>query len=60
MYPLAILFGFGFDTASEVALLGLTAAASMGDLPTRVSTAVRSGTIPAFKKRGPPCNAYSF
>jgi high-affinity nickel-transport protein len=33
MYPLGILFGFGFDTASEVALLGLTAGASMGDLP---------------------------
>jgi high-affinity nickel-transport protein len=33
MYPLGILFGFGFDTASEVALLGLTAGASIGDLP---------------------------
>ena len=33
MYPLGILFGFGFDTASEVALLGLTAGASMGELP---------------------------
>jgi high-affinity nickel-transport protein len=33
MYPLGILFGLGFDTASEVALLGLTAGASMGDLP---------------------------
>jgi high-affinity nickel-transport protein len=33
MYPLGILFGFGFDTASEVALLGITAGASAGDLP---------------------------
>ena len=33
MYPLGLLFGLGFDTASEVALLAMTAAASTGDLP---------------------------
>ncbi|WP_428309429.1 HoxN/HupN/NixA family nickel/cobalt transporter [Hydrocarboniphaga sp.] len=33
MYPLGLLFGLGFDTASEVAFLGMTAGASAGDLP---------------------------
>jgi high-affinity nickel-transport protein len=33
LYPLGILFGLGFDTASEIALLGLTAGAAAGDLP---------------------------
>ena len=30
MYPIGLLFGLGFDTASEVALLALTAAAATG------------------------------
>jgi nickel/cobalt transporter (NiCoT) family protein len=34
MYPLGLLFGLGFDTASEVGLLAMTAGASAGDLPT--------------------------
>ena len=34
MYPLGLLFGLGFDTASEVGLLGMTAGASAGNLPT--------------------------
>jgi nickel/cobalt transporter (NiCoT) family protein len=33
MYPLGILFGLGFDTASEVGFLGMTAGASAGNLP---------------------------
>lgn len=33
MYPLGLLFGLGFDTASEVGLLAMTAAASAGSLP---------------------------
>jgi high-affinity nickel-transport protein len=33
MYPLGLLFGLGFDTASEVGLLAMTAAASTTDLP---------------------------
>lgn len=33
MYPLGILFGLGFDTASEIGLLAMTAGASAGDLP---------------------------
>ncbi len=33
MYPLGLLFGLGFDTASEVALLAMTAGASAGNLP---------------------------
>ena len=33
MYPLGLLFGLGFDTASEVGLLAMTATASAGDLP---------------------------
>jgi high-affinity nickel-transport protein len=34
MYPLGLLFGLGFDTASEVGVLGMTAGASAGQLPT--------------------------
>jgi nickel/cobalt transporter (NiCoT) family protein len=33
MYPLGLLFGLGFDTASEVGLLALTAGAAAGNLP---------------------------
>lgn len=33
MYPLGLLFGLGFDTASEVGLLGMTTGASVGNLP---------------------------
>jgi nickel/cobalt transporter (NiCoT) family protein len=33
MYPVGVLFGLGFDTASEVGLLVVTAAASTADLP---------------------------
>lgn len=33
MYPLGLLFGLGFDTASEVGLLAMTAGASAGHLP---------------------------
>jgi high-affinity nickel-transport protein len=32
MYPLGLLFGLGFDTASEVGLLAMTAGASAGNL----------------------------
>jgi len=33
MYPLGILFGLGFDTATEVALLFLAAGAALGGVP---------------------------
>ncbi len=33
MYPLGVLFGLGFDTASEVGLLAITAGAASGRLP---------------------------
>lgn len=33
MYPLGFLFGLGFDTASEIGLLAMTAGASAGGLP---------------------------
>ena len=33
MYPLGVLFGLGFDTASEVALLGISAASGAGGMP---------------------------
>jgi high-affinity nickel-transport protein len=33
MYPLGILFGLGFDTASEIGLLALTAGAASGHAP---------------------------
>jgi high-affinity nickel-transport protein len=33
MYPLGVLFGLGFDTATEVALLAAAGAAAVGGLP---------------------------
>lgn len=33
MYPLGLLFGLGFDTASEIALLSLSAISGSGNLP---------------------------
>jgi nickel/cobalt transporter (NiCoT) family protein len=33
MYPVGLLFGLGFDTASEIGLLALTTGASTGGLP---------------------------
>jgi high-affinity nickel-transport protein len=33
LYPLGMLFGLGFDTASEVGLLTMTAGASIGNMP---------------------------
>ncbi len=33
MFPLGLLFGLGFDTASEVGLLAMTAGASVGNMP---------------------------
>jgi high-affinity nickel-transport protein len=33
MYPLGLLFGLGFDTASEIGLLAMTAGAAAGNLP---------------------------
>lgn len=33
MYPLGLLFGLGFDTASEIGLLAMTAGATAGSLP---------------------------
>ncbi len=33
MYPLGLLFGLGFDTATEIGLLAMTAGASAGDMP---------------------------
>src|SRR5208282_5198028 len=39
MYPVGVLFGLGFDTATEVALLGISAAAATKGLPV-VSMAV--------------------
>lgn len=33
MYPLGVLFGLGFDTASEIGLLAMTAGAATGEIP---------------------------
>ncbi|HEY5366681.1 MAG TPA: HoxN/HupN/NixA family nickel/cobalt transporter [Casimicrobiaceae bacterium] len=33
MYPLGVLFGLGFDTASEIGLLAMSAGAAAGNLP---------------------------
>ena len=46
MYPLGLLFGLGFDTASEVALLAMTAGAAAGNLPDR------GRPVPAAPVRG--------
>lgn len=33
MYPLGLLFGLGFDTATEVAMLGLAAGVATHEVP---------------------------
>ncbi|WP_040588975.1 HoxN/HupN/NixA family nickel/cobalt transporter [Sciscionella marina] len=33
IYPIGVLFGFGFDTVTEVALLAIAGAAAIGNLP---------------------------
>ena len=33
MYPVGVLFGLGFDTASEIGVLAMTAGAATGELP---------------------------
>ena len=40
MYPLGVLFGLGFDTASEVGLLVVTASAASGKLPPAATLAL--------------------
>ena len=40
MYPLGVLFGLGFDTASEVGLLVITAGAASGRIPPAVTLAL--------------------
>lgn len=35
MYPVGVLFGLGFDTATEVALLGMSAVTAAGGMPVR-------------------------
>ena len=49
MYPLGILFGLGFDTATEVALLFLAAGAAGSGLPGTRSSACRSSSPPACR-----------
>ena len=49
MYPLGVLFGLGFDTATEIALLATAARAAAGGLPVlRRSCACRSCSPPAM------------
>lgn len=40
MYPLGLLFGLGFDTASEIGLLAMTAGAASGNLPVPATLAL--------------------
>ena len=40
MYPLGVLFGLGFDTASEVGLLVITAGAASGKIPPAATLAL--------------------
>ena len=47
MYPVGVLFGLGFDTASEVGLLAMTAGASAGNLPVPRCFLCRSCLRPA-------------
>ena len=42
MYPLGCLFGLGFDTATEIALLAVAGSAAVGGLPCTRSCACRS------------------
>ena len=51
MYPVGVLFGLGFDTATQVGLLALTAGAASGhlggkDLPCRRSSPSRCCSRP--------------
>ena len=44
MYPVGVLFGLGFDTASEVALLVLAGSAVVGGLPFNADLRFRSSS----------------
>lgn len=48
MYPLGVLFGLGFDTASEVGLLALTTAAATGGMSGAAHGGVSVGAILAL------------
>jgi hypothetical protein len=41
MYPAGLLFGLGFDTASEVVLPAMTAGAAAGNLPVPAALSLR-------------------
>ena len=47
MYPLGFLFGLGFDTATEIGLLGISAAPG-------VARPARSGRSWSFRRCSPP------
>ncbi len=49
LYPLGLLFGLGFDTASEVALMAMTAGAAAGNLPIPAYSACRSCSPPGCR-----------
>ena len=55
MYPVGVLFGLGFDTATEVALLVLAGSAVVGGLPfyavDLAAGAVRGGDVPVRHAR---------
>ena len=47
MYPVGVLFGLGFDTATEVALLVLAGSAVVGGLPFYAVISLPSSSPPA-------------
>ena len=54
MYPLGLLFGLGFDTATEIALLATAGTAAAGGLPISPSSA-----CPSCSPRACPCSTRS-
>ena len=49
MYPVGLLFGLGFDTATEVGLLATAGAAAAGGLPFYAILCLPSSSPPACR-----------
>ena len=57
MYPVGVLFGLGFDTATEVALLVLAGSAVVSGLPFYAILSLRSCSRPGCACSTPPTPA---
>ena len=49
MYPIGVLFGLGFDTATEVGLLAIGGGAAAANLPWYAILACRSSSPPGCR-----------